>query len=344
MPNEGESRSAASSSQVAQLRELIGGYRLTQLIYVAAKLGIADLLKDGPKFIDELADSTGANARNLYRVLRALSSREIFTETSDGRFELTPLAAPLQKDVPGSLTGWAVICGGEWHRAWGGLLHNVVTGETAFNHEFGMGYWEYLAQNPEADEAFNQAMTDSNAMVLAAVVEAYSFDGIETIVDVGGGQGSCIAAILEANPTIRGVLFDQPNVIAGAGIMLQDEGVAGRCDLVGGDFFQSLPENGDAYVLQRIIHDWDDEHAIAILRSCRRAMAGDAKLLLVESVVPAGNEPSHSKLGDIMMMVLVDGVDPTESEFRALLDAAGFELTRIIPTQSPMSIIEATPL
>ena len=311
---------------------------------MAAKLGIADLLKDGPKLIDELADSTGANARNLYRVLRALSSRGIFAETGDGRFDLTPLAEPLQTVVPDSLSGWAIISGGEWHRAWGDLLNNVMTGETALDKAFGMGYWEYLAQNPEADEAFNQAMTDSNAMVLAAVMAAYNFDEIETIVDIGGGQGSLIAAILNAYPTIRGVLSDQPNMIASAGSKLQQEGVAGRCDLVGGDFFQDIPENGDAYVLQRIIHDWDDEHAIAILKSCRRAMAGDAKLLLVESVVPAGNEPSNSKLSDIMMMVLLDGVDRTETEFRTLLDAAGFNLTRAILTQSPMSILEARPM
>jgi len=186
-------------------------------------------------------------------------------------------------------------------------------------------------------------MTDSNAMVLAAVVAAYNFDGIEIIVDVGGGQGSLIAAILNAYPTIRGVLFDQPNMIASAGSELQQEGVAGRCNLVGGDFFQDIPENGDAYVLQRIIHDWDDEHANATLKSCRRAMAGDAKLLLVESVVPAGNEPSNSKLS-VMMMVLLDGVDRTETEFRTLLDAAGFNLTRAILTRSPMSILEARPM
>ena len=219
-----------------------------------------------------------------------------------------------------------------------------MTGETAFDKVFGMGYWEYLAQNPEADEAYNQAMTDSNAMVLAAVVAVYNFDGIETIVGIGGGQGSLIAAILNACPTIRGVLLDQPNMIASAASKLQQEGVAGRCDLVGGDFFQDIPENGDAYVLQRIIHDWDDEHAIAILKSCRRAMAGDGKLLLVENVVPAGNEPSNSKLSDIMMMVLLDGVDRTETEFRTLLDAAGFNLTRAILTQSPMSILEARPM
>jgi len=250
MPSEDETQAADLSSQVAQLRELIGGYRLTQLIYVAAKLGIADLLKDGPKSIGDLAESAGVNARNLYRVLRALASKDIFSETGDGRFELTPLAKRLQRDVPGSLRGWAIISGGEWHRAWGDLLHNVVTGETAFNHEFGMGDWEYLAQNPQADEAFNQAMTENSAWVLAAVVEAYDFTGIETLVDVGGGQGALITGILKANPTLRGVLFDQPNVIAGAGSMLQDEGVAGRCDFVSGDFFQSLPENGDAYVLQ----------------------------------------------------------------------------------------------
>jgi len=239
MSSEDEAQAADLSSQVAQLRELIGGYRLTQLIYVAAKLGIADLLKDGPKLIDELADSTGANARNLYRVLRTLSSRGIFAETGDGRFDLTPLAEPLQTLVADSLSGWAIISGGEWHRAWGDLLNNVMTGETAFDKVFGMGYWEYLAQNPEADEAYNQAMTDSNAMVLAAVVAVYNFDGIETIVGIGGGQGSLIA-------TLRGVLFDQPNMIASAGSELPQEGVAGRCDLVGGDFFQDIPENGDA--------------------------------------------------------------------------------------------------
>lgn len=336
--------SSSYSSQVAQLRELIGGYRLTQLIYVAAKLGIADLLRDGPKPVIELAASASVNARNLYRVLRALASNGIFSETGDGRFELTPLAEPLQTGVPGSLTGWAVISGGEWHQAWGDLLNNVVTGETAFNHVFGMGYWEYLAQNSDADEAFNQAMTENSAMTLAAVVEAYDFTGIDTLVDVGGGHGALIMGILKANPNMRGILFDQQNVIEGIGSELREEGVAERCELVSGDFFQGLPEDGDSYVLRWIIHDWDDERAIEILKSCRRVMGSDDKLLLVERVLPLGNEPSEGKLGDIMMMVLVDGVDRTESEFQHLFDSAGFKLTRIIPTQGPMSIIEGTPI
>jgi len=233
---------------------------------------------------------------------------------------------------------------GEWHRAWGSLLHNVVTGDTAFNHGFEMGYWEYLAQNPQAHEAFNQAMSENSAKVLAAVVEADDFTGIETLVDVGGGQRALISGMLKANPTLRGILFDQPNVISGARSMLQDEGVAGRGDFVSGDFPQGLSENGDSYVLQWIIYDWDDESAITILRNCRRAMGSSGKLLLVERVIPPGNEPSEGEFGDIMMVVTVDGVDRTESEFRTLFDESGFDLTRIIPTKSPMSIIECVPL
>jgi hypothetical protein len=329
---------------VVALREIITGARSTQLIYVAAMLGIADLLKDGPKSSDELANRVGVHPHNLYRVLRALASLGIFAESSHGRFELTPQAEPLQTGVPGSLHPYAIRVGGEWMWGpWGQLLHSVRTGETAFDHVFDMGFFEYLSRNPQAGEVFNETMTISTEGGSAAVLAAYDFSGIATVVDVGGGHGSFIAAILKANPPLRGVLFELPHVAEGARRVIEAEGVADRCEIVAGDFFEAVPSGGDAYVLKIIIHDWNNEHAEAILQNCRHAMTNNGRLLLVERVIPPGNGPSEAKLLDINMMVMTGGVNRTEAEFEALFGATGFKLTKIVPTQSQFSIIEGMP-
>ncbi len=321
--------------------QMISGFWISRAIYVAAKLGIADHLRDGHRTFDELAAATGTHAPSLYRVLRALASVGVFTEDEKRRFALTPLAETLRTDVPDSLRAFATVELGEEHYpAWGELLHSVKTGEIAFDRAFGMPVWNFFEQNPENAKTFNDAMTGFTLAVNDTVLSSYDFSSIGKIVDVGGGHGSLIASILKANPKMTGVLFDAPPVIEGARHRIRDEGIAERCEAVAGDFFESVPSGGDAYIVKWIIHDWDDERSVSILRNCHRAMAENGRLLLVEAVVPHGSEPHFSKYMDLNMLVMTGGRERTEDEYRALLKASGFRLTRIIPTESPMSIIE----
>ena len=326
------------------LSEMINGVKYTQLVYVAAKLGIADLLKNGPRSPDDLAESIGANRRNLYRVLRALASLGIFSENQDGTFELTVKAEPLQSDVPESVRVRAIAWGEEWfHRPWGGLLDNVKTDHPAFDRIFHMGFWEYLGSNPEAGEAFDQLMTTNRfSGDLTAVMSTYDFSGISRIVDVGGGQGWLISAILNANPDMQGVLFDRPSVIEGARRLVESEGVSDRCELVGGSFFESVPAGGDAYILRSVLHNWNDSNATVILQNCRQAITDGGRLIIVDNVLSTGNDPSPGKIADIQMMVILGALERTESEFRGLLDASGFRLTKVMPIQN-RSIIEGEP-
>ena len=319
------------------VHQLISGFWVSRAIYVAAKLSIADLIKEQPKTAAELALATGTHAPSLYRVLRALASIQIFSEDEDGRFHSTPLAATLQSDAAGSLRYLAIR--EEHYPAWEHLLHSVKTGEIAFNHRFGMPIWEFFEKNPENAATFNNAMSHLTAGVNAGIVENYDFSSIGKIVDVGGGQGSLITAILKTNPNMNGVLFDAPSVIEGAKQNIPSE-LRERCELVAGDFFKSVPDGGDTYILKWIIHDWDDEQSIAILKNCHRAMAPSGKLLLVEAIVPPGNEPSFSKFLDLNMLVMTGGRERNEAEYRSLLRAAGFELTQVVPTPSQSSIIE----
>jgi hypothetical protein len=321
---------------------MLVSYRISQSIYVAAKLGIADLLKDGPKSSDELAAAVEANPDALYRVLRVLASAGVFAEIEHRRFTLTPLAGQLQTGVPGSLRGAAIFFGDDQNwRTWGELLYSVKTGKPAFEHVFGTGFFEWTFQHAASD-IFSASATAVSMLESMAVAAAYDFSGFRTIVDVGGGEGFLVAEILKAYPRTRGVLFDHPHVIAGAKDLLEREGVAGRCEPVAGDFFASVPESGDAYVLKSVIHDWDDARAATILQNCHRAIKEQGKLLVVERLIQPGNEPSYTKLLDLQMLVLLGGRERTEAEFRALFGTAGFRLTRVIPTQSPtgMNVIE----
>ena len=328
------------SSAMAVL-QLITSYRISQSIYVAAKLGIADLLNDGSKSSEELANITDSHAPSLYRVLRVLASVGIFAEDSNGRFGLTPLAACLQTDITNSMRASAIIRSEEVYRKpWGHLLHSVKTGETAFQHVYNMGLFDYLAQNPETAELFDGAMTGYSTTIQDALLTAYDFTNIRQLVDIGGGQGSLIAAILKKYPTMQGILFDQASVLERAKPLLEAEGVADRCQLIAGNFFESIPDGADAYIMKNIIHDWDNERATTILRNCYHAMAKNAKLLLVEAVIFPGNEPSFAKLLDLEMLVLTGGQERTEAQHQALFQAAGLQLTKIISTTSWQSIIE----
>jgi len=325
--------------------QMISGFWISRAVYIAAKLGLADHLHGGHKTSAELADITGTHAPSLYRILRALASVGVFVEDERRGFGLTPLSETLRTHVPGSLRAFATVELGEEHYpAWGDLLHSVRTGEIAFDHAFGMPIWTFFEQNPENAKTFNDAMTDTTRVVNDAVLSSYDFSSFGKIVDIGGGHGSFIASILKANPQMNGILFDAPPVMEGAQSRVEAEGIADRCGLVAGDFFQSVPAEGDAYILKWIIHDWDDARSNTILKNCRHAMMKNGKLLIVESVVPSGSEPHFSKFMDLNMLVMTGGLERTEIEYRTLLEASGFRLTRIIPTASPVSIVEGEPI
>jgi hypothetical protein len=322
---------------------MILGHIVCRLIYIGAKLGIADQLKDGPKSIDELAKLVGAHPQGLYRVLRALASVGVFAETEDGRFGLTPLATPLRSDLPTSLRAFALMNGEPWAtRTWDEIRHSVETNQTAFEHVHDMGAWEYFAQHPEASRIFNESMTAHSVMISPAVLDAYDFSGISKTVEVAGGQGMLLAAILRAYPQMSGIVLDLPQVIAEANTLIGAQGVTDRCKLLAGDMFESVPA-GDAYLLKWVIHDWQDDQALTILRNIRRAIRDNGKLLLLEAVVPPGNAPHLASMLDMFMLVMFGGRERTEPEFRSLFDAAGFRLARLIPTRSPLSIIEGLP-
>lgn len=343
MRSPGEPQAEDAAAAQTALQQMSNGYWLTQIVYVAAKLGIADLLTEGPRTIQELARSTSTHAPSLYRVMRALAGLGVFRECEDGAFETTARGRCLVSGSPGALQARAIANGEEWYRAWGGLLHSVRTGETAFDHVLGMPLFQYLSANAGAAATFNEAMASSTELAARAVVEAYDLSRAGTIVDVGGGTGAFLAGILTANPRARGILFDRPGVVLGAGRILTRAGVADRCAVVPGDFFETVPSGGGAYILSWIIHDWDDDRAVTILENCRRAMADDARLLIIEQVVPPGNEPSLSKLYDLQMLALAGGRERRADEYRALLATAGLELARIVPTRVPRSVIEALP-
>lgn len=321
--------------------QLISGFWISRCIYIAAKLGIADLVKGAPKTAGDLAAASGAHPSSLFRVMRALASVGIFTQDDKDRFGITPLSETLCADVPGSLRAFAMTELGEEHYpAWGNLLHSVRTGGIAFDHTFGMDIWKYFAQHPDNAKIFNDAMSGVTAQANEAIHASYDFAGINMLVDIGGGRGALITSILRRNPQMRGILFDSPQVIDGARESVQVSDVAQRCELVGGNFFESVPPGGDAHILKWIIHDWDDEKSLVILRNSHRALAENGKLILVEAVVPPGSELHFSKFMDLNMLVMTGGHERTEEEFRRLYEAAGFRLNRIVPTESPFSVIE----
>jgi hypothetical protein len=299
------------------------------------------LLAEKPQTATELAAKTKTHAPSLYRVLRTLASAGIFTENAGQKFQLTPLAALLRSDVPNSMHDFAIMMGEEWlWAAWGELMYSVKTGGVAHDKVQGMGSFEFFTKNKEAGKVFNRAMNNLSLTVTPAIVEAYDFSGVGKLVDIAGGHGILLAGILKANPQVQGILFDLPTVIEGAGELLEREGVSNRVKLVSGDFFHSVPAGANVYMMKHIIHDWDDERSIKILQNIRSAMNENGKVLILEIVVPEGNEPSPSKALDLMMLVMEGGKERTKDEYRTLLAAAGFKLTRIIPTKSPFSVIE----
>jgi hypothetical protein len=326
------------------LLQMMTGYWVSQALYVAAKIGIADLLADGPRRVEDLAAAAATHAPSLHRVLRALASLGVFTEPTPGSFALTPLAALLRSGTPDSMRALAITYNEEQYRAWGDLLHSVCTGEPAFDHQFGMPVFAYFAAHPEVDRVFNEAMTSWTTQLAGAVVDAYDFSAFTTVVDVGGSYGTLLAATLRRNPGLRGILFDQPHVAAAADEHLEAAGVAKRCTVVGGDFFHAVPGGGDAYVLAQILHDWDDDRCVTILSQCRRVIPDHGRLLVVELVLPPVEEPFFGKWLDLHMLVMAGGRERTATEYDALFRAAGFQLARVLPTPPGPSVVEAIPI
>lgn len=327
----------------AVLMGLMGGLWVSQSIAVVAKLGVADALAEGARTSDELAAATGSHGPSLFRVLRALASVGVFVEESPGRFALTPVGETLRSG-PGSLRGMAVFLGEPFHaRAVGDLLHCVRTGKPAFEHVHGARFFDYVTAHPDAAEVFDAAMTSNTSAQRDAVVEAYDFSGIGTIVDVAGGHGTLLAAILQAAPALKGILFDLPHVAAKARAVFEATGVDRRVEVASGDFFKALPA-GDAYIMKHIIHDWDDDACVKILQNCREAMRGDGRVLVVDGVIPPGNDPFPGKLLDLEMLIMTNGGrERTRAEFEALFARAGLKLSRVVPTRSEVSIVEGVP-
>lgn len=329
------------ASPPQQLDQMISGYWISQAIYAAAKFNIADHLIDGPKSIEQLAEATSTNADALYRLLRALASVGIFAEGEPRHFALTPLAEPLQSDVPGSKRALALMAGDEQFRTWAEIEYSIQTGKTAFDKAFGKPIFEYLSENPDKARIFDAAMVGIHGRESDIVLSAYDFSGVGVLADIGGGNGSQISQVLKRNSDLKGILFDLPHVIERAKNSIESAGLLDRCKLVGGSFFESVPEGADIYLMRHIIHDWDDEKSLTILRNCHQAMSANTKLLIVESVIPPGNDPFGGKFLDLVMLLIPGGKERTAEEYRALLDQAGFELTQVIPTTSEVSIIEA---
>lgn len=321
------------------LAQMLVGNQVQQAIYVAARLGIADLLKEGPQGSDELAAATGSHPGSLCRLLRALASFGIFAEDAQGRFEITPLAALLQENGTESMRALALWSGGVSYQAFGGLEHSVRTGEPVFEEIFGTDFFDYLARNPESGSRFDDLMTWNTAPV-AGVLAQYDLSGVRTIVDVGGGRGVLLAAILRAHPEMRGVLVDHERVLESARSVLEAAGVADRCETVGADILRQVPPGGDAYLLKSIVHGLDDREAVRLLTRCREAMRPGGRLLLVELVMRPGNEPGPAKLMDLLMMVGCHGRERSEEEYGAFLAAAGFRFAGMLTTRFGYSVIE----
>ncbi len=321
---------------------MITGYWVSQSIFVAAKLKIPDHLASGPKTVAELAISTATHTRSLYRLLRALASLGICFEEKDGRFSQTPMSEALLSQKSGSQWALAIMMCEEQYHAWGDLLNSVRTGQSAFERLYGKPLFDFLSEHPEQSQTFDAAMTGVHGRETQAMLDAFDFSGIRVLADVGGGNGTNLTGVLGQNPHMRGILFDLPDVVERARATIDAAGLTGRCAVVGGSFFENVPSGADVYMLRHIIHDWDDEKATAILRNVRSAMNDGAMLLLVESVIAPGNDPSFAKLLDLTMLVAPGGAERTAQEYHDLYESSGFKLTRIVPTAAEVCVIEGT--
>ena len=327
-----------------ELNRLINGYQQTQVIHVAAVLGLADHLTEGPLSCEKLAKLAGANPRALYRLMRALAAMGVFFEHPDSCFSLTPMGECLRSDADPSLRPWATFIA-QPHRwqTWGHLLQAVKTGANAFQEVLGVDSWTYRQQNPEQNAIFNAAMTANSERINPAIITAYDFSRHIRIADLGGGQGSLLAAILKIHSGVQGVLFDLPHVVESSHLFLQEAGVSDRCSAVAGNLFDSVPEECDLHLMKFILHDWDDEHCRRILQNCRRAIPSHGTLLIVEYLIDPPNLGPAVKLSDLNMLLGPGGQERTREEFGNLLHHAGFELVNVLPTSAPVTLIVARP-
>jgi O-methyltransferase domain/Dimerisation domain len=327
-----------------QLRQMVNGYQVAQALHVAATLGISDLLAAGPRSVADLATTAGADPDTLGRLLHALSTVGIYARTDDASYSNTELGAALRSDAPNPVAGWARQVGRPYYwQAWAHLLHSVRTGENSFAALHGTSIWRYRAEHPEEQEIFDHAMTSLSTAMARAVVDAYDFGRFTTVVDVGAGRGVLLAAVLARHPHLRGVLFDQPDVVNAPDDLLERAGVAGRCTRVGGDFFTTVPDGGDAYMLKAVIHDWPDAESIAILRTVAQALPDDGVLLLVEHLLDDGPDPVRVAFSDLNMLVAPGGRERTLDQYRTLLATAGLDLTAAVPTGTTTFVLEARP-
>ena len=329
------------------LRRLIGSYRITHAIKTAAELGITDHLGETPQGACELAARLRLNPQALQRLLRTLVSIGLLAEAGDGQFTLTAVGACLRRDAPDGMREWALCEGAEYYQdAWMNLPRAVQTGETAFEHRHGASFYQYLARHPETGQDFSQAMLDYARLIAKAVVAGYDFSGVRRVVDIGCSHGRLLSEVLQANPTVTGVFFDRPEVIERAGESVRGTELAGRAELVAGDFFEALPAGGDLYILSRILMDYDDDASVRLLRNCHRAMAPGGRVLIVQLVMPEqGTDAAREQLfeaavSDLNMLVLTGGRERTEAEYRTLLGRAGFRLSRVVPSRALVSLIE----
>jgi len=322
--------------------QLATGYIASTVIYLAVRLRIPDRLAASPRTSADLAKELNVNEDALYRVLRTLTSLGVFEETGARTFSNNLSSSMLRSGTQGSMYDMALWMADPFHfQVYANALHSVETGTPAVEKTFGMPVFEYFPKNPQESEIFNNAMTMFSGMVIPAVLEAYDFGGIGTLVDIAGGHGRVLTSILRKYPSMRGVLFDLEHVITGARPVIDQAGLANRCPTTTGDFFKAVPKGGDAYIMKHIIHDWDDDRAIAILKNIRTAMNPGGRVILLESVVAPGGQPDFAKIIDLEMLMMPGGRERTEEEFADLFARAGFTLTRIVPTKSPLSVIEA---
>ena len=327
-----------------ELTRLIGGFQISRMIQVVASLGVADLLKDGPRSYDEIAAATGAHPRSMYRLLHALASTGVLEEEADACFSLTDIGECPRSDSPHSRAAWARQTDRAYvWNSWGALRHSVMTGEDAFRHLHGAGVWDWRAERPEEAEIFDASMTEMSRGVADAIGEAVDFSGFECIVDVGGGRGVLLAGILKRNPGSRGILYDLPHVVAGAPPVLRAQGVADRCEIVGGDMFRSVPQGGDAYVIKSVLIDEEDARATEILRSCRSVIGASGRLIVIDILAAEPNRPDAGFL-DMTMLVLTGGRERTLVEYSALFADAGFRLEQSIDSRSPFTLLIGAPV
>lgn len=333
-----------AQQETEQLTRILMGAALSRAVSSIAELGVADLIQTGqPQPVEYLAGATKTHEPSLYRILRFMSGHGLFHETGNRCFDHTPLSAVLRSDAPGSYRAGAQL----FHHlfaAWDGLHHSLQTGEPGFNRVFGAAIFDYIPKHPELGPVFDAGMTSMTFYETPAMLDAYDFTGISVLADIGGGNGSLIAAVLARYPNMKGILFDLGHVVGRTKDHLKSVGLAGRCNIIEGSFFESIPAGADAYLFRHIIHDWTDEQCVQILGHCRKVIPATGKLLIVDCVVPAGNAPSLSKDMDITMLAYPGGQERTEAHFRSLLKAAGFELKSITPTTSIISVVEGKPV